>query len=697
MTVTAGRFGREELADVSRRRMMAWWERWETSSAGRWATENTRLLQILSDEESKAVPCAFAVLACLAVAAGAVGFAAAGARPWGLLGAVPVWALLVAAALWLAAFWDSYRDSDQRAADWLSTRPGLATRRQVAASMGTRHVMADVAPKVIPATLEKARRGELKGDDRPGPWSAAWLAGVCHGIRVWLDSERPVYVLGPTRSGKSTCVVMNAVVEAPGFVLATSTRSDIIRQTRLAREMGVRDQTTGASLGGRHAADHDRGVHVFDPEGIGDADPLTMHDMVWTPLMGCDDPTVAMRRAQTLVDIGGFGGGSQNREWGVSARDFIQALLYAAATGNRSIADCYRWSQSPEAAQEAADLIRERPGQRGMQPWAATIDALRHMDPRLRDNQWMGVKNAFAILADPSVRARMDYSPDDPRLIDPTDMIRRGDTVFILSKPKGDDGGANAGMFVALLLDTFLEAAQSLAFSPETGRRGKIEPPARFVLDELSNIEKWPQLRNAITQSGGNGIQLFVIEQSRAALADDYGEGVERTIWENCHLMMLPGVKDPDTLRWWVEQIGSHVRTRHERSWNPGQGPYAGVGERHEREEAVQASDLSRMPMGHAMVYALGGGSAPAFCRTVMFRDRGWWPSARLLESMRTARRTLDAHPSGRGRAGLERALAQAEAGRRSLDADGCARMTELLDGLARAVETEDGTKETKR
>lgn len=97
---------------------------------------------------------------------------------------------------------------------------------------------------------------------------------------------------------------------------------------------------------------------------------------------------------------------------------------------------------------------------------------------------------------------------------------------------------------MSLLLDTFQEACQDLAFDKASGSRGKIEPPARFVLDELSNIEKWPGLRNAITQGGGNGYQPIIVEQSRQQMADEkdgYGKAVEQTVWENCHRMRAQG------------------------------------------------------------------------------------------------------------------------------------------------------------
>lgn len=68
-----------------------------------------------------------------------------------------------------------------------------------------------------------------------------------------------------------------------------------------------------------------------------------------------------------------------------------------------------------------------------MDRWAATLNALPHVDPRQKGSEWFGVKNAFSILADPNVRARMNLSPSDPRLIDPKRMVLRGDTVYVLS------------------------------------------------------------------------------------------------------------------------------------------------------------------------------------------------------------------------------------------------------------------------
>lgn len=472
--ITARRgYDREELNSDNRRKVMDAWKRFESSKPGVWLSRHTDLLERLSDEESHLVARVGAMVCVFALILSMVLFLAVQGNmlAWTLL-TLPVFAVafMVVMALWI--FWDAYRDSEERAADWLSTRPGVATWRQLAADYGPRAINRDVVPSVLPRMLADFR-DRKPGAIRPRPWHAAWYVGDSWNMEVWLGSERHIYVLGPTRSGKTVSVVIPAVVEAPGFVLATSTRGDIIKTTRYLRECGVKDRVTGASFGNRGPGT----THIFDPEGVAENDPDTRHNMRWTPLQDCDDPAVAMRRAQTMVAIGGMGSGSNNQEWGVSAAMYVQAMLYAAAIADRTINDCYRWSLSPEAAQEAADLIRKYTPEREMDRWAATLNALPHVDPRQKGSEWFGVKNAFSILADPNVRARMNLSPSDPRLIDPKSMVLRGDTVYVLSKPRRDGGVAgNAGIFVSLLLDTFQEACQDLAFDKASGSRGKIEP-----------------------------------------------------------------------------------------------------------------------------------------------------------------------------------------------------------------------------
>ena len=96
---------------------------------------------------------------------------------------------------------------------------------------------------------------------------------------------------------------------------------------------------------------------------------------------------------------------------------------------------------------------------------------------------------------------------------------------------------------------------------------------------------------------------------------------------------MLKGDSDEETLKWWINLIGSHQRVRRESSWNPGQGPLGGVSTRHEREESVTMRELDLLPQGTALVAPLG--QAPALVGLSMFTQRAWWRPG--MESLRPA------------------------------------------------------------
>lgn len=202
----------------SRRRVMAVWRGFEDSRAGVWLAEHTRLLAGLSSEGSVLVRRLAVGVLLAAMAFTLLLFAAAGGDPvaGGLL-AMPFWmaALAVCAVLWV--FWDAYRDSGERLVDRLSSAPGMATRRQVAAACGVREVMRTMVPSVLPAMLAAAMRERRMGGDPvwPRPWQAAMYVGECHHVGVWLSLEMHAYVLGPTRSGKTVTVVIPVVDKDP--------------------------------------------------------------------------------------------------------------------------------------------------------------------------------------------------------------------------------------------------------------------------------------------------------------------------------------------------------------------------------------------------------------------------------------------------------------------------------------------------
>ena len=134
---TGLRYDAEELNAENRREAMSKWKRFEDSDLGVWLDRHTRLYEALSDEESVLVKHVGAIALLLAVIATLFSFVMAGGDPLTtVLACLPWWVGCFVTILSLWIFWDSYRDSGERAADWLGSRPGMASWRQIADAYG---------------------------------------------------------------------------------------------------------------------------------------------------------------------------------------------------------------------------------------------------------------------------------------------------------------------------------------------------------------------------------------------------------------------------------------------------------------------------------------------------------------------------------------------------------------------------------
>ena len=107
----------------------------------------------------------------------------------------------------------------------------------------------------------------------PAPQDVGYLLGASRGTKVWASVEDSILLIGPPLSGRGLHVVINAILDAPGTVVTTSTRPDNLTATLRARRR----------KGGP--------VAVFDPQHLAEGIPAGLR---WSPIRGCDDPLTAM-------------------------------------------------------------------------------------------------------------------------------------------------------------------------------------------------------------------------------------------------------------------------------------------------------------------------------------------------------------------------------------------------------------------
>ncbi|MBN9610491.1 MAG: hypothetical protein BGO26_16575 [Actinobacteria bacterium 69-20] len=389
--------------------------------------------------------------------------------------------------------------------------PGTATPREI------RHTCS-------PRAIRKRGRHLRPSLERPAPRDVGFRVGVARGIETWTSVEDSVVVLGAARSGKDRYLVVNVILDAPGAVIATSTRPDNIAQTIAARKA--------------------RGpVAVFDPQHLAGDSQVGLR---WSLTRGCEKPMTAMIRAAGLA-AGSGKGVDDGSFWQGQTEAALRALLMAAALDHRGAADLYRWSLTPAAVQDAIAILDTNP--RAPAGWATALNAVADSDPRQRDSVWLGVRQSLAALGDPDVLASVSPGPGEE--FDPEAFIRDTGTLYLVGTATGAGAAAN---LVAAFIEDIVETARHLAAESPAAR---LDPPITMMLNEIGNLAPLPSLPTLMSEGGGTGICTWAILQSLAQARHKWGEQAASTLWDAATAkIILGGGSDAADMRDLVFVIG---------------------------------------------------------------------------------------------------------------------------------------------
>lgn len=374
---------------------------------------------------------------------------------------------------------------------------GTATAAEVA-QVASAKALVKKAATLRPSLTEKAR-----------PEEVGYLLGTAKGGQVWATVEDSILLIGPPRSGKGLHVVINAILDAPGAVITTSTRPDNLTATLKARER--------------------KGpVAVFDPQHLAPGLPAGMR---WSPVRGCQDPLTAMIRAKGLATATGFGGVQDAGFWEGKTTAAIQGLLHAAALDGRDAKTLYQWALNPTLAADAVRILSSHPG--AAEGWADSLDAMVQADPRTRDSIWQGVSLAFSALADPRVLDAV--SPAAGEEFDPETFLLGDGTLYLLATGAG--AGASSALVAAFIEDLVETARKIAARSPGA----RMDPPLLLALDEIGNLAPLPSLPTLMAEGGGTGITPLPVLQSLAQAREKWGENQANAIWDASIVKIILG------------------------------------------------------------------------------------------------------------------------------------------------------------
>ncbi|NWL29137.1 type VI secretion protein [Paenarthrobacter ureafaciens] len=506
---------------------------------------------------------------------------------WWIVGLV----LLVVAALAVGGVlgWRMWKQSGAWLRQDILSRDGVAGRAEIVRDFGARAVR---------------RRGlyTRPGLSKPSIQDVSWTLGRSRGVTVHVSTEESMVIQGAPRSGKGLYVVINAILDAPGAVVTTSTRADNLVVTMRARKS------------------EGRPVTVFDPQGMSGL-PSTLR---WSPVRGCSDPDVATRRALVITADTEMKG--ENAAWQKRSLIVLQCLLHAAALSGEGISAFRRWSSSPVLAREALDILGMQGAALG---WQSDLMGILEDDPRNTSNSWIGVSAAVAPLSSPRVLSALNPE-DGTEEFDPKSFIRQRGTLYLIGTRSG---AAASGPYLSALIDDIDNAAREMAFVSAGGR---LDPPLSLILDEIANLSPWPGLPVVLSDGGGIGISTLVVLQSLSQARSGWSMEEAATIWDSAIIKVIfGGGSDERDLRSLAGLLGERSLIMNTRSWSA-QGRQDG--EQIRDTPVIRLDEIRRLPVGTALM--LGRRTRP------------------ILLDLRDWHKRKDAAELGRSKVETERELA---------------------------------------
>lgn len=324
--------------------------------------------------------------------------------------------------------------------------------------------------------------------------------------RVWSPVEDVTLRIGGPRTGK-TGELACRILDAPGAVIATSTRTDLLELTGPVRkEKGP--------------------VEVFNPSGVGKLDSTIGFD----PLAGCEDPPTATSRAADLMSGVSSPGSDGDRDyWTGQARRALAALMHAAALGDDcSMRTVLAWVSDPDSATDVRRYLR-----RSCEPsWQHDAAQFLATNDRTRSSITSTIMPALGWLSDATASSAACTDTAERNRFDVERLLAEHGSVFML----GAEDSQVAPLVTALTGFIAREARRIAGEQP----KGRLDPALTLALDEAALICPIP-LDNWTADMGGRGVTIHIAAQSRAQLRQRWGETGADSIMNNAATLLLYG------------------------------------------------------------------------------------------------------------------------------------------------------------
>ena len=370
---------------------------------------------------------------------------------------------------------------------------------------------------------ERARPGAGAGsvaivhDAARASRGGVYLGLGAHGW-AWTGPERSTLVLGPSRSGKTSALVVPNVLSAPGAVVATSTKPDVLRTTAGARA------SSGWCL-------------AFDPTGALELPP-GVHRVGWSPVNAAREWHGALEVADAMVRTArgrptGVVGAGPDGHWTERAAALLAPLLHAASLDGVSMRGVLHWVDRHDGV-PALDALVARLG--GDAVPTDLLAGILSTDEREQSGIWSTASGVLAAYRSPGALA----STERP-LLDPDGFCAGAHTLYVCAP-------AAQQRLLAPLVVAMLSEVRDAAYR-RTARQDLPETaPVLFALDEVANIAPLPDLPSLVTEGPGQGLLTLACLQDLSQARARWGAEADAFVSLFGATVVLGGIADIRTL-----------------------------------------------------------------------------------------------------------------------------------------------------
>ena len=446
---------------------------------------------------------------------------------------------------------------------------GFADRDQVREGMGADRARASAAQTRPGLSTAQRRRAAITEVGLP-------LGRSSNGQDVVVALEDHVVVVAPTGSGKTRDIMGAAAVDAPGALVATCTRADLLDLCATPR-----------SRLGR--------VWVFDPlDRVGWGEP-----MVWNPVAGCRNGETAISRGLAFAaGLGADDKGSTNAGFfRANAASAMTRLLHAAALDDRPIGDVIDWAlHLDNGADEPQDIIASSVDPQAERMWAGMLRSVATGADETVASSRQTLQQAIEPMALRRVMRWVTPREGVPSF-DPTAFVASTDTLVLVAD---SNASTNVAPLCAMLLQEVVDAAKTRAARLPGGR---LDPPLRIVGDEIANVAPLPKLPDLGTDARGFGVQLVLALQSLSQARRRWGADGAATLLDNMSAeILLGGLTDTAALNRYSALVGDVELTRATTSFDAHTGRVTTGSEQVVDRKVMRADEARQIPSGYGLL-----------------------------------------------------------------------------------------------